>query len=81
VRGADHCLDDGPVSASQAIRAYYRLYCVNAANKIVGVEEAHCDDDASACAHAAEKLPNLSRCVSIEVWSGSRFVGRVPEAA
>ncbi|HEX8232708.1 MAG TPA: hypothetical protein VF559_05095 [Caulobacteraceae bacterium] len=63
------------------MRNYYRLYCVNTLNKIIGVEETHCDDDASACAHAAEKLPSVSRCASIEVWSGSRFVCRVPEPA
>ncbi len=63
------------------MRTYYRLYCVNDRDKIVGVEEAHCDDDASACAHASEKLPKLERCVSIEVWNGVRFVCRVPEAA
>ena len=63
------------------MKTYYRLYCVNDRDRIIGVEETHCDDDASACAHASEKLPSVSKCKSIEVWSGDRFVCRIPEAA
>lgn len=57
---------------------YYRLYCMNAAGRIVGVEETHCEDDASACAHARERLPQMDgNCLTIEVWNQARRVGHV----
>ena len=57
---------------------YYRLYCLNAAGRIVGVEETHCEDDASACAHARERLPQLEgKCLRIEIWNQARRGGHV----
>lgn len=57
---------------------YYRLYCLNDAGKIIGFEEIHCEDDASACAHAREQLPKRDgKCLKIEVWNHARRVGHV----
>jgi hypothetical protein len=51
---------------------------MNADGRIVGVEEAHCEDDASACAHARKRLPDLDgKCLTIEVWNQARRVGHV----
>ena len=63
--------------SSQTLQ-YYRLYCMNAAGRIVGVEETHCEDDASACAHARDRLPDMDgKCLTIEVWNHARRVGHV----
>jgi hypothetical protein len=65
------------VVLSEATRQYYRLYCLNDRGKIVGVEETHCDDDDSACAHARSRLAEIGKCMSIEVWNYARRVGQI----
>jgi hypothetical protein len=55
----------------------YRLYCLNHANSIIGVQTANCPDDASALAHAEETLPKNDGCHGIEVWQRNRLIGRI----
>jgi hypothetical protein len=55
----------------------YRLYCLNRANSIIGVQTANCPDDAAAMAHAEQTLPGKEECHGIEVWQRDRLIGRV----
>mgnify|MGYP001553401013 FL=1 len=55
----------------------YRLYCLNQANGIIGVQTANCPDDATALAHAEAALPQTDKCHGIEVWQRDRLIGRV----
>jgi len=55
----------------------YRLYCLNHANAIIGVQTANCPDDATALAHAENALPQTEKCHGIEVWQRDRLIGRV----
>jgi hypothetical protein len=50
---------------------------MNHSGKITGVEEAHFQDDDSACAHARALLPERDRCHRIEIWNHARRVGQV----
>lgn len=68
-------LDPG---SAWATRMYdYRLYCLNQADAIIGVQTANCPDDASALSHAEQALPNTEQCHGIEVWQRDRLIGRV----
>jgi hypothetical protein len=55
----------------------YRLYCLNHADSIIGVQTANCPDDAAALAYAQSELPKTPKCSGIEVWRRDRLVGRV----
>jgi hypothetical protein len=55
----------------------YRLYCLNQADAIIGVQTATCPDDATALAHAEAELPKADKCHGIEVWQRDRLIGRV----
>jgi hypothetical protein len=67
----------GATVLSSPTLQYYRLYCINRAGKITGVEETHCEDDESACAHARTLLPERNKCERIEIWNHARRVGHV----
>ena len=56
--------------------ADYRLYFLNANNRIVRAEDLDCADDAAAVAAAQA----LDHAASIEIWNRRRLVGRVDPA-
>lgn len=51
----------------------YRLYFLNAADKILRAEDLDCGDDSA----AVEAAHALDHAAAIEIWSGRRLVARV----
>jgi hypothetical protein len=60
--------------------AGYRCYLCDGLDKIRAVETAECATDAEAFIRAAALLEEHDTCDSVEIWNGSRLVGRVPRA-
>ena len=59
--------------------AYYRIYLLDAANRISGVQEAECGSDQNAVEIGTLQL---SRWPSVEVWQYARRVAKLlPEQA
>lgn len=54
----------------------YRIYCLNEEGRFQKVKEIEASSDAEALAHA-RSLEHSAEC---EVWTKSRFVGRVAPA-
>jgi hypothetical protein len=54
--------------------AFYRMYFIDAAGRFVSADDGVFVNDADALAAAAAKLASYS---AIEVWTGSRLVGKV----
>jgi hypothetical protein len=61
--------------------AIYRCYFVNKLHKIQAAESLECAEDAEAMLRASELAQSQS--LDIEIWNGSRLVGRFaqPEMA
>jgi hypothetical protein len=59
----------------------YRLYCLNRAGGIVGVDEVFCPSDEHVLTRAEQVLAERPRCHGIEVWERARMVGRVSREA
>jgi hypothetical protein len=58
---------------------YYRIYLLDAADRIFGVREAECESDQSAIEVGR---PLLTRWPAVEVWECARRVARLlPEQA
>jgi hypothetical protein len=58
----------------------YRCYLCDGRDKIRAVETAECATDAETFVRAAALLEEHDTCDSVEIWNGSRLVGRVPRA-
>jgi hypothetical protein len=58
--------------------AYYRIYMLDRAGRILTGSDVVCDSDKSAFAWAATTLGNDAR---VEVWEGSRCLGRLSAAS
>lgn len=57
--------------------AIYRCYFVNKLDKIQAAESLECAEDAEAMLRASKLAAAQSLC--IEIWNGSRLVGRFPQ--
>jgi len=59
--------------------AYYRIYLLNAANRIAGVQEVECESDKNAVEIGALQLASWP---SVEIWQYARRVAQLlPERA
>lgn len=64
---------------TEAHMAYYRIYWLDAADRIFGVQEAHCESDQIAIEVGR---PLLTTWPAVEIWERARQVARLlPEHA
>ncbi|MEZ5830139.1 MAG: hypothetical protein R3D05_03075 [Dongiaceae bacterium] len=59
--------------------ADYRCYFVNNLDQIQAAQSLDCSEDAEALLQASELAEAQS--LAVEIWSGARLVGRVPQEA
>lgn len=56
---------------------YYRLYRLNDAGRIFGVDAAEYETDEEAIRRARELVDSIAGCAAIEVWERTRLAFRV----
>ena len=56
---------------------YYRLYRLNDAGRIFGVDAGEFETDEQASRHALDLAGAIAGCAAIEIWDRARLAGRV----